>query len=637
MINTNRLLLSAARRLLSIIFIASVLISCEFESDKEFFRDIEKPSEIMVGLDLAGVNQNEPIYIYDDTKLYYTLNSAGKKLLDQEIMINNEVLHLTGGDYIMIFKDNLIRNGTNTLKITFRIKTDSDSLADIMNAEYYEGDFIFQLVPVDNDFDLGIREGITSDDFFMLEWDRPSFAQLEITSYEIKFKDFRGAYKTVTLDGSATSFVDKDYVGGYRSYSITMKFKGDKIKDKTVYYNMSYSGLMSDDIIVEFKDLVSTTISWKQNRYNCKYFILHNRNDEAVGSTSYGSPVVTLEAPYFPEESGYYTVIAAPYDLAASEISYKSGGVEKFYEYKAPQTKLDMSVYSFSVEDMLIYGLSGNSIKIGDATTLNTISSYNSQYFENISSVSVSPNSSKLLVFIGYNWGNSIDNKIYLYDNKENLSGIPKEVESPKAESRYQRVDLIDDDLIFIANSHQTDGVHSYYSLINANTGDIIETLETNIYNNIDLSYDRKRLAVTDRARALVNIYDIGELGFELYKTISIERFYNTDDLLFCVINPLDSDQVILWSTTAKEVLVLDVSSERHDFINGRYEAIDPFTGRLYCFDADWDNNGLMNVYNSSKIAIPAFSFRAWPYGLSVYEDFILTSQRGFNISNYFE
>ena len=178
----------------------------------------------MIGLDLAGVRPGDPIYIYDDTKLYFNLSNSGKKLLDQEIMINGQILYLTGGDYITIIKDNLIKGGSNSLKMTFRIKTDSGSLADLLNAEFYEGVFDFILIPVDNAFDLGVSDGITNEGYLELKWDKPSFEQLDIESYEIKFKDFRGDNKIITLDGSATSFVDMDFVEGYRSYSISMKF-----------------------------------------------------------------------------------------------------------------------------------------------------------------------------------------------------------------------------------------------------------------------------------------------------------------------------------------------------------------------------------------------------------------------------
>src|SRR5690606_11317270 len=131
------------------------------------------------------------------------------------------------------------------------------------------------------------------------------------------------------------------------------------------------------------------------------------------------------------------------------------------------------------------------------------------------------------------------------------------------------------------------------------------------LYNNIDLSYDGKRLAVTDRAGFMVYIYDITEMGFELFKSIPLDPFYNPEDLLFCKINPKDSDQMLFWSTTARKVLVLDVASEKSGFIDGVFKAVDPFTGRIFCFKADLDNNSVMNVYNSSDIELPSFSFRA--------------------------
>ena len=626
-------------RLLCLFYIitASFLISCEFDSDKEFFREIEKPGEIMIGLDLAGVRPNDPIYIYDDTKLYFNLNNAGKKLFNQEVMINGQLLYSTGGDYITIIKDNLIKGANNSLKMTFRIKTDSGSLADLLNAEFYEGVFEFILIPVDNAFDLGVSDGITNEGYLELKWDKPSFEQLDIESYEIKFKDFRGENIIETLDGSATSFVDKDYIGGYRSYSISMKFVEGKIKDKVVYYNMSYSGITSDDIKIEFNDLESTTIEWLPNKYRCKYFILHDRNDLAVASVSFDSPVARLQAPVFPEESGFYTVIVAPDDMDVSEISYSSGGIEKFYEYKAPASKLAMAVDSYSIEDMLIYGREGITLKVGDARTLETIKVYESPYFENMTSVSVSPNSDKLLLFIGYDWGFKRDNKVYLYINKNDLSGVPIEIDTPKANGRYKRINLISDNLIFIESSLDGDGVNTNLILVSAKSGEVIESIATNIYNNIDLSYDGNRLAVTDRAGFEVNIYDITDQGFKLFKSIPMDPFYNPEDLLFCKINPQNRDQIVFWSTTARKILVLNTATERSEFIDGSFEGIDPFTGRIFSFDADWNNNKLMNVYNDADINMAAFSFRAHTYGLNAINDFVMMYQRSANISKYFK
>ena len=62
---------------LTFLFIIA-FVSCEFDSDKEFYKDIEKPEDILVGIDLAGVTPGEPIYIYENTRLYFSMNTSGK-------------------------------------------------------------------------------------------------------------------------------------------------------------------------------------------------------------------------------------------------------------------------------------------------------------------------------------------------------------------------------------------------------------------------------------------------------------------------------------------------------------------------------------------------------------------------------
>ncbi len=46
-----------------LIIILAFMCSCEYESDNEYYKDIEKPHEIYIGLDLAGVNPDDPIYM----------------------------------------------------------------------------------------------------------------------------------------------------------------------------------------------------------------------------------------------------------------------------------------------------------------------------------------------------------------------------------------------------------------------------------------------------------------------------------------------------------------------------------------------------------------------------------------------
>ena len=608
--------------------------SCEFDSDKEFYKEIEKPGEIMIGIDLAGVRPGEPIYIYDNTKLYYTLNTSGKELLNLEVTLNGKYLTMLSESTVVVLKESLARNGENILKLKIQLKTNSGSLADILGAEVYEGEFSFNLQPVDNDFDLTIRNTQTDDKYYKIEWDKPSFDQLEIAGYEIAFTDTRGKKQTIPLDASATSFVDKDYVYGYRAYSITMKFLEEKISDKTYIHNMSYTPITSDDVTVEFKDLESTKISWKPNKYRCKYYILYNRNDQAIASALFDKPEVNLPAPAFPEESGFYTVVIVPDDMDISEVSYSSGGVEKFYEYKAPESPLDLAVQTYDIPNKLLYGIHGATVRIGNASDLKILKSYDSPYFENLTSVSISPKSNKLLVFIGYNY-DIADNAIYLYDNKDDLDAAPQLVKIPEKNSRYSQVLLINDNRIFIGNSHDSPDSRTYHSLIDANTGDIIETLEADVYHFIDVSHDRERLAFYDKNQQQLHIYSIKDSGFEHTHAIDITHPIS-EDLIYSIFNPKDSDQLIITSFSGNKFFIVDIATQKIKRVEGEFVTIDPFTERIYSYDKDYNSNSLMNIYEKGNYDAPVFQFKVQDYrGFMAYNDFVFSYYSYIHISKY--
>lgn len=620
-------------RYLVLLFIIT-LVSCEFDSDKEFYREIEKPGQIMIGIDLAGVRPGEPIYIYEDTKLFFTLNTAGKELLDLEATLNGEYLHMMSYPYIVIFKSLLASNGENILQLKIRLKTNSGSLADILNVEAYEGEFTFNLQPVDNDFDLTVRNRQTDDKYLRLEWDKPSFEQLEIAGYEITFTDSRGKTQTKQLDASATSFVDKDYVHGYRAYNITMKFLEEKISNKSYTHNVSYTPMTNDDVKVEFKDLESTKISWPSNKYRCKYYILHNRNDRAIASALFDQPEVILPAATFPEESGFYTVVTVPDDMDASEVSYSSGGVEKFYAYMAPKDSLEMAVQAYDIPNKLLYGIQGAKVRIGDASDLKILKSYDSPYFENLTSVSNSPKSNKLLVFNGYNY-DVTDNIIYLYDDKNNLNGIPRVVKTPKKDSRYGNVLLINDNTIFIQLSHESENDRSYHSLIDANTGNIIEVLETNMNDIVDVSHDRERLVFYDRKQHQLQIYAMKDNGLEDTYTINITDQIK-EEVDYCSFNPNNSDQLIIRSSLGNKFFIFDIEPGRIRQIEGGFVTIDPFTERIYAYDKDYSSNSLMNIYEKENYDAPVFQFRFRDAGgFMAYNDFVFSYLSCIHISKY--
>lgn len=616
-----------------IVFLFLVLHSCEYESNNEYYKDIEKPGDILIGVDLGGVPPNEPIYIYENTKLYYSFNGAGKKLLSMEAFINGEFIQTYNESFLFIDKSLLKKDIDNILNIKVRLKTGSGSIADIMDAEYYEGNFSYILKAVDNNIKLTIREALNEDKYLKLEWDKLELPQLNVAGYEVSFTDTKGTQQKIILDKSATSFIDKSYVHGYRAYHITVKFAENKISDKTSIYNMSYSQMTSDDIFITFKDVEETKISWKENKYRCKYYILHDRNDEVVASASYQNPVAYLPAPAFPEETGYYTIIIVPDDTQDTEISYSSGGIEKFYQYRASVSPLDMAVITYDLSKNHLYGRTGTTVQIGDAASLKTIKSYNPEYFSSLTSVSVSPKSNKFLVYNGYNYGMS-DNIIYIYNDKNNLNTTPVKVSSPQKQSRYGKVYLINDNRIFIQSSHYDSSISKIYnSFIDLDTGNIIYDLESDLYTSIDISYDRERLITYNEMNQKLKIYNINSDGLTLVNTINIPNTAKG----YGVFNPYNSDIVIITSASvSNSFYIIDISSQKTQTLEGTFITVDPFTGRIYCYNKDYNTNSLVDVYEKNNFNAPVFQFKANKYGdMNVYNDFVVSYGSYFQISKH--
>ena len=605
-----------------LIIILSIMYSCEYESDNEYYKDIEKPSEIYIGLDLAGVNPDEPIYIYDNTKLYYSLNTAGRKVLLVEASINGGDIHSFNDSFLMIDKNNLNKEEDNILNVKIRIKTGNGSIADIMNAEYYEGDFTYILKVVENDIQLAVKETQTDDGYLKLEWDKIDLPQLEIAEYEITYTDSRGDLQKIIQDGSINYFIDKNYVYGYRSYLITMKFAGEKLSDKINVYNMNYTPMTSDDITISFKDLEETRISWKSNKYRCQYFVQYNRNVEIVAIAPFTAPEVYLSAPTFPTETGHYTVLIVSDDTTPSEITHQTRGFEKFFQYKAPESPLDMAVITWDLSNNLLWGRTGITIQLGNPNTLSTLKSINSPYFQNLSDVSISPKTEKFLVFNGYNY-DITDNIVYVFSNKNNLTNAtPIEVVTPKKTSRYGKVSLIDDDMIFIESSSYAEPSNIIYSsLINIQTGNIIDHLEHSNTTSLDISTDREKLIAFDKVTEKLQVYNISLSGLTLSQTINIT---NTKDG-FCLFNPKNPNQVILASWIQNSFSVVELSTQITKTINGEFITIDPFTGRIYCYNSSYDTNSLIDIYENGQWEKPIFQFKANKYGsLDVYNDFVI-------------
>ena len=322
-----------------------------------------------------------------------------------------------------------------------------------------------------------------------------------------------------------------------------------------------------------------------------------------------------------------------PDDTTPSEITHQTRGFEKFFQYKAPDSPLDMAVMTWDLSNNLLWGRTGITIQLGNSNTLSTLKSINSPYFQNLSDVSISPKTDKFLVLNDYNYSIT-DNIVYVFSNKNNLTNTtPVEVITPKKTSKYGKVSLLDDDMIFIESSSYVEPSNIIYSsLINIQTGNIIDHLEYSNTTSLDISTDREKLIAFDKTTKKLQVYNISLSGLTLSQTINIT---NTKED-FCLFNPKDPNQVILASWIQNSFSVVELNTQITKTIKGEFITIDPFTGRIYCYNSSYDTNSLIDIYEKGQWEKPIFQFKANKYSsLDVYNDFVICYGSYVQISKY--
>ncbi|GEM_PF-7041571 len=74
---------------LLILILSAGFYSCEFDSKDFNYVHLEKPiEEIQLGLDLAGVNPHEIIYVYNNSLFSYSLFTDGKDILSRQFYLD---------------------------------------------------------------------------------------------------------------------------------------------------------------------------------------------------------------------------------------------------------------------------------------------------------------------------------------------------------------------------------------------------------------------------------------------------------------------------------------------------------------------------------------------------------------------
>lgn len=371
---------SVYRKILTLILLSSVLffLSCEFDNSDNNFHDITPPLEsVPIGIDLAGMKVGDPIYIYTETRLYFTIGTSGRELLMKEYYFDNKLVLTEDGSEtqgINIDPGTIYADEDHTFSMRIYLKTGTGSLAEMIGLEAYMGEITFNMKYVKADMKLNVKQRQNKDKHLELYWDKPELEQVKVKGYTIYDGDgeFNGKQLAYIEDPNQTSFVDPDYAYGYKSYHVRVDFEGDKIKPWNEYITAEYkpieelhtSRISPNKVKIEFNN---------ENTYPCKYVVRFY--DDATGAWHHipdGQTYLEKEGEAFPLTHSQKSIILYIVPKDATENDYDNY-TYVFLSYSDPYIagsstsqgtdKFSNNFYTWTYDQLNIYDINTMRLK----------------------------------------------------------------------------------------------------------------------------------------------------------------------------------------------------------------------------------------------------------------------------------
>jgi len=211
------------------------LLSCDYESDKEYFKEVAPPTDAGVTVDLKDAG--DTVMIGSSTQFTYTTERGSRRLvrtmvyMDEKLVSDaiseNSLFYLTSSSYA---------EGFHTLRIEITTNSGNGSLADALGYEQAKISRAWVAV-VDKTppQKLGISAIAREDGILVIHW--PRYKPFNFRSYlltkEYKNGSFTYTWSREITDKDQTSFSDSTFQGGMARYTLRIKADNNAYGDNT--------------------------------------------------------------------------------------------------------------------------------------------------------------------------------------------------------------------------------------------------------------------------------------------------------------------------------------------------------------------------------------------------------------------
>lgn len=573
------------------LFFSSVflLTSCEWNgSDDDNYVEIEKPpATINLSVDLAGINPEEVIQIANESYLTYTLYSGGHDLIEQKFYLDGvEKPYSTSGmsGYSVYLEGYPVDGTVHELKVVMALKTNSGSLAEISQAEYYTGEYNFKLKFFNKNQspDLNVRQSLSENKYLELQWDKPKTMTVE--KYEVYARTEMNSVLIATINNpNETRFVDKAYHYGWKEYTVkAVPANSIGIPDMSQDHTAEYTIFNQDRIATQLTPEM-LKINWTAaNPYPVKYVVAISGNSYPVEA---GKTSLEIPRPYFPYMSTYTTsrIYLLPPDANVSK--YEKYPYSDFYfsdkqTYQYPYWTQFLDSKSNTVvalrdRNFYKYDVRNNLTLVKSGTLPNNIS-----YPDPFVSDSYSYASNGMVAIRGSRLGTEA---IYLFQNCDFTEVIKTFNVLP------DRFCISDTHLFYIANKT--------LCALNIGTGQIDDQ------KAFDSLYDTaSKLVISPDGKYLVNYSSVVDHSWYTiyeFKNDKLQEIKHGDvQVRLICFNP-DNGSQLFFHDYDNRFLVMDVATQNvsKTVEKNRYLYSDPYTGNVLCYE---NETGSFNVLDKS-------------------------------------
>lgn len=266
------------RPLLTALILTSLLCSCEFPLEKEYFREIEEPAPSHpITLELS--EETDTILLFQKTEISYNFDTKGLDIIAVRFTMEEKSWEFYTAKGSFTLDPKYYSDGFHELHAELFTNSGSGSIADIAGGEGYYATRTWTVRIGGEDAPiLQMRNSMTEEGYLKVEWDKCS--QPNFSYYYLTLPDY--SVHRIT-DPDSTVIIDKKFVGGTKKYSLMCVVAGATVNESLSELTVSAP---IPQLFFEDRAPDSLLLYWHHpENPDCAFFIQEGVNTLALNYT----------------------------------------------------------------------------------------------------------------------------------------------------------------------------------------------------------------------------------------------------------------------------------------------------------------------------------------------------------------